>query len=377
MKQVRIGTIGGAGWIGQVHAATFQNVQRIFEEDNGIPVFQIVSDVDEAKVKQVQAKFNYKSYTTNWKEVVTHPEVDLVDIATPNHLHYEMAKLALENGKHVFCEKPLTLSAKQSAELARIAQEKGVVNYVAFNNLMNPANQHVAHLVQTGALGKITRVTGTYDQDMLLDEALPIAWRHLNKFAGSGALGDLCSHLLSVLQMILGDMDQVNGIQSIVIPERPKSAGSSETVQVENDDIVQFLARYQNGAIASIGSSRIATGRKNYFQYEIQGTEGTVYYDLERLNEIHLYLKADEGENMGFRKVLLNPHHGEFGAFQPAAGIAIGFNDMKIIEAHQLLGALVRGESYLSDFAFGAKIDAIDQAVLRSITSKSWEKIEK
>lgn len=376
MKQVRIGTIGGAGWIGQVHATSMQNVQRIYEEDTNIPIFEIISDVDEEKLKIVQKKFGYKRYTTNWQDVVSDPDVDLVDIATPNNMHYEMAKAALENGKHVFCEKPLTLSAKQSKELAELAQQKGLINYVAFNNLMNPANQYVKELIETGELGKIMKIEATYDQDMLLDPSLPITWRHINKYAGSGALGDLTSHLLSISQMILGDIESVNGMSSVIIPERPVKAGSSEKAKVENEDIITFMAKYKNGAIGVMGSSRVATGRKNYMSYEIQGTEGTVSYNLERMCEVNVYFKADEGRDMGFRTVLLNPYHKGYSAFQPAGGIAIAFNDMKIIEAHTLLSALVRDENYISNFTFGAKVDAVVSAVLKSVDSKQWEEVQ-
>src|SRR5699024_10894433 len=235
------------------------------------------------KLETVQKRFGFKEISTDWNDVVTHPEVDIVDIATPNAMHYEMAKAALENNKHVFCDKPLTLSTEQSEELAELAAKKGKVNYVAFNNLFNPANQYVKDLVQSGKLGDIVRVTGTYDQDMLLDPDIPISWRHINKLTGSGALGDLGSHMISVLLMILGDVDEVIGTSETVIKERPKVIDSHEKQQVENEDIIQTLLRFDNGAIGSIGSSRIATGRKNYFAYEIQGTEGTVYYDLERL----------------------------------------------------------------------------------------------
>ncbi|MDQ0204159.1 Gfo/Idh/MocA family protein [Pectinatus haikarae] len=375
MKQIRIGTIGGAGWIGQVHATSMQNVQRIYEEDTGIPVFEIVSDVNEEKLKTVQKKFGYKRYTADWRNLVSDPDVDLVDIATPNSMHYEMARTALENGKHVFCEKPLTLSWEQSEQLSALAQEKGVVNYVAFNNLMNPANQYVKELVQTGKLGKIVRVEGTYDQDMLLDPNIPITWRHINKFAGSGALGDLASHLLSVLQMILGNIREVNGVSSTVIPERPVKTDSCEKARVENEDVIGFMVRYENGAIGTVGASRVATGRKNYFAYEIQGTEGSVVYNLERMCEVNVYFKKDEGRDMGFRNVLLNPYHEGYSAFQPAPGIAIAFNDMKIIEAHTLLSALTRGTDYISNFAFGAKVDAVIAAVLRSVNSRQWEKV--
>ena len=141
----------------------------------------------------------------------------------------------------------------------------------------------VRELVQSGALGKIMRFTGTYDQDQLLDESLPITWRHINKLAGCGALGDLGSHLLSISRFIMGDITKVNAVATTVFPKHPKSAGSDEMVDVENEDIMTFMAEYANGAIGQIACSRVATGRKNYLTYEIRGTMGSVRYDLERM----------------------------------------------------------------------------------------------
>lgn len=374
MKEIHIGLIG-AGWMGNAHTRAFHNARMIFGDD--MPVFEIISDVNELQVKEAAKNMGYKRWTTDWKKVVADPDVDLVDIATPNSMHFEMAKAALEHGKHIFCEKPLSLSAEESKILADMAKAKGVVNYCGFSNVMNPANQYVKDLVQLGKLGRIMRVHATYDQDMLLDSSIPIAWRHINKLAGSGALGDLCSHLLSVFQMILGDIDEVIGIDSIVVNERPVKMGSSEMKQVENDDIISFLVKYKNGIIGDISSSRVATGRKNYFYYEIQGTEGTVMYDLERMGEVQVYFKADadvdKGRDCGFRTVLLNPEHKGFKYFQPAGGIAIAFDDMKTLQAHVLMQAM-HGKPYTCDFAMGAKVDAVIGAVLRSIKSRQWEK---
>ena len=373
MKQVRIGLIG-AGWMGRAHTTAFHSASMRCGDD--MPVFELVSDVNEQAVAAFAQEMGYRRYTTDWMEVVTDPDIDLVDVATPNSMHFEMAKAALENGKHVFCEKPLSLSAKQSRILADLAEQKGVVNYCGFSNIMNPANQYVAELVKSGKLGKIMRVHATYDQDMLLDPKLPLAWRHINKLAGSGALGDLCSHLLSVSQMILGDMEEVCAVQSIVIPERPVRAGSAEMGKVENDDVISFLVRYKNGAIGDFSSSRVATGRKNYFYYEIQGTEGTVVYDLERMCEVQVYFKSDadvdNGRDCGFRTVLLNPEHGGFRYFQPAGGIAIAFDDMKTLQSHALMQAM-HGDEYLCDFRMGAKVDGVIDAVLRSVKSRQWE----
>lgn len=374
MKEIHIGLIG-AGWMGKAHTTAFHNAKMIFGDD--MPVFEMVSDVNEEQVKNFAQKMGYKRYTTNWMNIITDPMIDLVDIATPNCMHFEMAKAALEHGKHIFCEKPLSLSAEQSRILANMAKEKNVVNYCGFSNIMNPANQYVKELIQSGKLGKIMRVHATYDQDMLLDPEIPIAWRHINKFAGSGALGDLCSHLLSVFQMILGDIDEVIGVDSIVIPERPIKAGLKELQKVENDDIMTFLIKYKNGIIGDISSSRVATGRKNYFYYEIQGTEGTVVYNLERMCEVQVYFKADadrdNGRDCGFRTVLLNPEHEGFKYFQPAGGIAIAFDDMKTLQAHTLMQAL-HGKDYICNFEMGAKVDGIINAVLKSIKSRKWEK---
>jgi len=374
MNQVRIGLIG-AGWMGKAHTVAFHNANMIFGDD--MPIFEMVSDVNEEQVAKFAHSMGYRRYTTDWKKLVEDPDIDLVDIATPNCAHYEMAKAVLEQGKHVFCEKPLSLSAEQSRELADLAKAKGVVNYCGFSNIMNPANQYVKELVQTGKLGKIMRVHATYDQDMLLDPSIPLAWRHKKALAGSGALGDLCSHLLSVSQMILGDMSEVFGLQSIVIPERPLKQGASEMGKVENDDIITFLVKYENGAIGDFSSSRVATGRKNYFYYEIQGTEGTVVYNLERMCEVQVYFKADavkdNGRDCGFRTVLLNPEHEGFKWFQPAGGIAIAFDDMKTLQARALTNAM-KGKEYTCDFEMGAKVDGVIDAVLRSIKSGHWEK---
>ena len=373
MKEIRIGLIG-AGWMGRAHTTAFHSARMRCGDD--VPVFELVSDVSEQAVAAFAQEMGYRRYTTDWMDVVTDPAIDLVDVATPNCMHFEMAKAALENGKHVFCEKPLSLTAEQSRILADLAEQKGVVNYCGFSNVMNPANQYVAELVKSGRLGKIMRVHATYDQDMLLDSAIPLAWRHINKLAGSGALGDLCSHLLSVSQMIVGDMEEVCAVQSIVISERPISAGSSEMGKVENDDLITFLVKYKNGAIGDFSSSRVATGRKNYFYYEIQGTEGTVVYDLERMCEVQVYFKSDadkdNGRDCGFRTVLLNPEHAGFQYFQPAAGIAIAFDDMKILQAHALMQAM-HGGSYICDFRMGAKVDGVIDAVLRSVKSRQWE----
>lgn len=371
MNEIRIGLIG-AGWMGRAHTQAFKNMTSYFGEAAGRPVFAVVSDADEAAAEFACRQLGYARSEREWIDVVRHPDVDLVDIATPNAFHYEAVRAALEHGKHVYCEKPLTISEAQSGELAALAREKGVVNYVGYNNVMNPANAYIKTLIDSGKLGQVIRFAGTYDQDGLLDPQLPITWRHMNRYAGCGALGDLGSHLLSVSQYLLGDIAGVNALSRTVIAERPISAGADQRAAVENDDIISALIRYANGAVGTMAASRVAAGRKNYLAYEIQGTLGTVSYDLERMNEVRVYFAADDEADRGFRQVLLSPRHRGYGAFQPAPGIAIGYNDLKILEARELFSAIVQGSAYTCDFAFAWKIDRTTEAILQSARDRTW-----
>ena len=374
MKEIRIGLVG-AGWMGKAHSSAMLDEQMLFGPDFGVPRFEMVADSNEESAKIAQHKIGFKRMTLDWHELVKDPDIDLVDIATPNAFHYEVAKAALENGKNVYCEKPLSISAAESKELSELAAKKGVINYVGFNNTMNPANAYVRELVQSGRLGRIMRFIGSYDQDQLLDESLPITWRHINKLAGCGALGDLGSHLLSVSQFIMGDIKAVNAMKTTVFPKRPKAKGSSELVDVENEDIITFMTEYANGAVGTISSSRVATGRKNYLAYEIQGTQGSVTYDLERMGEVNVYFQSDNEADRGFRKVFLNPKHKGYAAFQPAGGISIAYNDMKILEAHELFSAITQGTPYACNFEFGYKIDRTVAAVLESAEKRAWTSV--
>lgn len=375
MKEIRIGLVG-SGWMGKAHSSALKDAEMLFGPEYGVAVYEIVADSNEAAAKSAQEKIGFKRMTTDWNDVVTDPNVDLVDIATPNAFHYVVAKAALENGKNVYCEKPLSISAEESKELAELTAKKGVINYCGYNNVMNPANAYVKDLIESGALGKIMRFTGTYDQDQLLDESLPLAWRHKKALAGAGAMGDLGCHLMSISQYLMGDVKNVNALSTIVFPKRPVAAGSTEMGDVENDDIMQFMAEYANGAIGQISCSRVATGRKNYLMYEIQGTKGTVRYDLERMGEVQVYFHGDNERDRGFRTVMLNPKMKGYSAFQPAAGISIAYNDMKILEVHELFSALTKGTPYTCNFEFAYKIDRTVAAVLESADKRAWVSVD-
>jgi len=373
MIDIRIGLIG-AGFMGKAHAAAFKNVPLIFGNEPGRPILEIIADVDELAVAKRAAEFDFARWTTNWRAVIEDPQVDIVDITTPNHLHAEMAIAAAEAGKHIYCEKPLANTSADAARIVVAVEKAGVTSIVGFNYLKNPAQAFARQLLQAGELGEITLFRGTFDQDFLANPDIPFSWRLDKTLAGTGALGDLGSHTIGFAHFLVGEIVEVCGLSTTKIKERTlSSAGSgyaaaagsgAEKRLVENEDIMEFLIRFENGAIGTIGTSRIGMGRKLGLAYEIQGTKGSLFFTQERMNEIQLYRHTDPDREKGYKKVYIGPEHPGYGAFFGLAGIGLGYNDQKIIEAHDLITAVALGQPVQPDvrFAYGVNkvIDAVD-----------------
>src|SRR5215216_7969166 len=287
MKDIRIGLIG-AGFMGKAHAMAFKNVPLVFGNEPGQPILEIIADVDEQAVAKRAAEFGFARWTTNWREVIEDPQVDIVDITTPNHLHAEMAIAAAEAGKHVYCEKPRANTSEDAARIVAAVEKAGVTSIVGFNYLKNPAQAFARQLIESGELGEITLFRGTFDQDFLANPSVPFSWRLDHSLAGTGALGDLGSHTIAFAHFLVGDIVEVCGLRATKIKERAVPAGGSgyaataqsggEKRAVENEDIMEFLIRFDNGAIGTIGTSRVGMGRKLGLGYEIQGTKGSLSY---------------------------------------------------------------------------------------------------
>lgn len=368
MKQVKVG-LAGIGGIGMVHAISQQYAKVVYGDRFGEIVSEMVADVNVKRAKAVGGSMGFKKVSADWQDIVNNDEIDLVDICTPNNLHYEVAKAALLKGKHVYCEKPLSLSVEQAEELVALAKEKGVVNYVGFNNVLNPSIIYIKELIESGQLGDILRFTGTYDQDLLLDPEMPITWRQNKELAGSGALGDLCSHLLSAAQIMLGDISSVMGMTKICIEERYTDNSKTEKAPVTNDDICQFMVQFANGTVGSIGTSRVGAGKSANFEFEIQGTKGAVRLAGDEWNTVHVYFCGDEVKNRGWRTVKIGSNHtGVVGT-----GVqCMSYLDLKVGEFRKVMSAITTGEAYTSDFAFGLKISKVIDAVLKSAETRQW-----
>ena len=384
MKDIHIGLIGTGG-MGKAHATAFKNVPLVFGNEPGRPVLEIVADVDANALKKWAGEFGIAHWTTNWREIIEDPGVDLVDITTPNHLHAEMAIAAAQAGKHIYCEKPLATTSADAGRIVAAVEKSGVISIVGFNYLKNPAQAFARQLIESGELGEITLFRGTFDQDFLANPDVPFSWRLDRALAGTGALGDLGSHTIAFARFLVGDIVEVCGLNATKIKERVMPAGGSgyaatarsgaEKRVVENEDIAEFLIRFDNGAIGTIGTSRIGMGRKLGLGYEIQGTKGSLFYTQERMNEIKLYRDTDPDGEKGYKTVYIGPEHPGYKAFFGLAGIGLGYNDQKIIEAHDLITAIALDQPVQPDVRFAYEVNKVIDAADLSCQEHRWVQV--
>jgi predicted dehydrogenase len=384
LKDIRIGLIGTGG-MGKAHATAFTNVPLVFGNEPGRPVLEIVADIEAKALERWAAEFGFARWTTNWREIVEDPRVDVVDITTPNALHAEMAIAAARAGKHIYCEKPLATTSADAARIVAAVAKSGVISIVGFNYLKNPAQAFAKQLTDAGELGEITLFRGAFDQDFLANPDIPFSWRLDHAQAGTGALGDLGSHTIAFAQFLVGDIVEVCGLNATKIKERiVPAAGSGYAAMaqsgaarraVENEDIMEFLIHFENGAIGTIGTSRIGMGRKLGLVYEIHGTKGSLFYTQERMNEIQLYRYTDPDREKGYKTIYIGPEHPGYKAFFGLAGIGLGYNDQKIIEAHDLITAVALGQSVQPDVRFAYQVNKVIDAVDVSCQEHRWVRV--
>jgi predicted dehydrogenase len=369
MAALRIGLIG-TGYIGRSHAIAFSAVGTVFEEVVP-PVLELVADVNETRAAAAQRALGFRRCTADWRALVADPGVDIVDVCTPNHLHREMVLSALLAGKHVYCEKPLALTAPEAEEMAALADRAGVTHLVGFNFPCNPMLQTLREMLAAGEIGELTGFRGRYLEDYLANPALPFSWRCERRLAGPGALADLGSHLINLGHVLVGDLGRVNASLHTVIRERTEPS-TGKPRRVENEDIAYALVEFANGVPGSFEISRVAAGYKHGLGLRIFGTRGSIAYDQERFNELRVYRNDDPAGRRGFRTILAGPEHTDYRPFCPAPGHGLGINDLKVIETRNLLRAVAAGERAQPDFHEGARVQYVMDMFERSSAQGSW-----
>ena len=384
MSELRIGLIG-SGFMGQAHADAYRRAALLYPHLPR-PVLAMLADRDEPTAARAKSRFGFARSTGDWRRLVEDPDIDVVDITSPNNLHHEMALAALAAGKHVYCEKPLAVTVAEAEAMAAAAKKSGKVTMVAFNNVKTPAAMYAKRLIDEGAIGKPIRFRGWFDQGFYSDPDLPWSWRCSRKEAGSGALGDLGSHTISVAQYLVGDFDRVIASEQTLFDTRPvaaagegysaKAGKEAERRKVENEDQMQSLVRFTSGAAGTIEASRVAVGKVLGIQWEVSGTEGTVINDGDRFNELKVARLSEAKDDRGFKTLLVGSQIPQFRAFLPFdyGGGGLGYFDVKVIEVHDLLAGIVAGKGY-PDFAFGLDNQRVVSAMVDSAASGQWTNV--
>ncbi len=336
----------------------WNNVATVF--GGARPRLEILCDADEEGARQFARQSGFARATTDWRTALGDPQVDIVSITTPNGLHREMAEAALEAGKHVWLEKPMALTLADARSMAAIAAARpGLQTMLGYNYLRSPAFQAARNLVAGGNIGTPLAFRGVYDEDYSADPDLPWSWRMTHEAGGLGALGDLGCHLVSQMLALMGPVAEVTAMTQIAVTERPSPEGMRP---VENEDSALALLRFASGAQGSFATSRVARGRKCRLQWEVHGTEGTIVFDQENMNELWVHRKGDAG----FSRHLTGPEQPDFAAFCPAPGHNFGFNEQKVVEARDLLMAIAGEQNTGPDFAQGYEIERIIHAMAAS-----------
>ncbi len=363
---LRIGLIG-AGFMGKAHAIGFATARTAFDLPMDIEL-RTVADITEEAAAAAAGKFGFARWTGDWRTMVRDPEIDLIDITAPNALHREMALAAIAAGKHVYCEKPLATNVPDAREMADAAEARGVKTQVGFNYLCNPVLRLAKEMIAAGELGRIRSYRGLHCEDYMADPGSPFGFRHEPE--GGGALADIGSHALATAEFLLGPVAEVMGDCATVIAERPDGRGGRRRVEV--DDIARAFLRFESGATGSVEASWVATGRKMQHDFEVYGSEGSLAFSQERLNELRFYSAADAPGRRGFRRIEAAPEHPPYGNFCVAPGHQIGFNDLKAIEVAGFVDALAGLGPEPFGFRGGLRIQTLVEAIRRSSAERRW-----
>ncbi|MFP5367410.1 MAG: Gfo/Idh/MocA family protein [Actinomycetes bacterium] len=386
MTTLRVAMIG-YGFMGAAHSQGWRTAPRVFDLPAEPEMAVIVGRNAEA-VAAAAHKWGWAEAATDWREVITRDDIDVVDIVTPGDSHAEIAIAALEAGKHVLCEKPLAntvAEAEAMAEAAERAAARGVRAMVGFTYRRVPAVTFLRDLIAEGALGTINQVRASYRQDWLVDPEMPLAWRLRKEHAGSGALGDIGAHAIDLAQFVTGlNLEKVSGTIGTIVRERPlldsgsglSGRAGSGYGQVTVDDIAIFTGRFESGALASFEASRFATGRKNALRLEVNGSRGSLAFDFEDMNLLHFYDATEPAATAGFRRIVVTePEHPYVAAWWPA-GHLLGYEHGFVHQVKDLVEGIVGGTDPHPTFADGLKVQRVLDAVERSSENDSaWTRV--
>ncbi|MEM3503589.1 MAG: Gfo/Idh/MocA family oxidoreductase [Candidatus Micrarchaeia archaeon] len=366
----------GYGSIAKAHVHAYRDIPVFFPKSNGEIKVKWIFGREKQRAENFAKTYGIEKYTTVVDDILKDDSVSIIDNVLPNKYHYELCIRAIEAGKNVICEKPLALNFKQAVEMYVRAEKQGIVHGVMFNYRFLPAIRLAKKIINEGMLGKIYHFRAVYLEDFALDPTSPLVWRYIKSEAGSGSLGDDGSHIVDMARYLVGEIKRVCGISKIYIKERPMPSNNSKKGYVETDDQFLALLEFENNVAGSLEASRVCAGRKNYQYIEINGSEGSLYWNLEKLNELYLYTVKD-GQYAGFKNIMVtDPLHPYIRNFWPPGSI-ISWADSFVIALYEYVNAVSQGKPFESNFYDGAANLAVLDAIQRSIEEKRWIEVER
>jgi predicted dehydrogenase len=377
----------GHAFMGAAHSQAWRVAPRFFDLPVR-PVMAVLCGRDPDRTGAAAARLGWAESVTDWKSVLDRDDVHVVDICTPGDTHAEIAVAALDAGKHVLCEKPMANSVAEAVAMAEAAERaalRGVRAMVGFSYRRVPALGLARDLVAQGRLGRVHHVRAVYLQDWIVDPAAPLSWRLDKSKAGSGALGDIGAHVVDAAQFILGDtISEVSGTLETFVSQRPVASAHSglsgtavagQTGQVTVDDAALFLARFTSGALGSFEATRFANGRKNALRIEINGSAGSLAFDLEDMNVLEFFDGTEDSAVAGFRRIMVTePEHPYVAAWWPA-GHGLGYEHAFTHQAVDFVRAVAAGTGPAPSFADGLQVQRVLAAVESSAASRTWQQV--
>lgn len=368
MREIGIGIIGG-GYMGKAHSVAMAAVGAVF--NTGLrPRLEMICATTDETAETYRAAYGFARATADWRVLVADPRIEAVIIASPQDTHRAIAEAAFAQGKPVFCEKPLGQDLADSRAMVAAAQASGCVNMVGFNYIRTPASQFARALIARGEIGQITWFRGEHTEDFDADGARPATWRNFG--AANGTMGDLAPHMINAALALVGPIARLSADMATVHPNRPGTAG-----RLANDDIGQFICRFDNGAMGHLHFSRVSSGRKMGYAYEVTGTKGAIRFDQEDQNALFLYRADDPADIRGFRKILTGPLHPDYEPFCQGPGHGTGYQDQIIIEARDFLRAIETQTTLWPSFQDGMEVNRIVDAAHRSAKTGAWVTLQR
>ena len=365
----------GHRFMGRAHSNGWLQAPRFFEL-NARPILKVACGRDEDATQAFAENWGWQETESDWQKVVARDDIDIIDIATPTHLHHDMAIAAAQNGKHIFCEKPFCLDTTQAESMLEAADKAGIVHYLNHNYRRCPAIRLAKKLIDEGKLGRLYHWRGTYQQDWLADPQTPMRWQLRHEFAGGGPHIDLGSHSVDLARYLMGEIATVSCLKANFVPERPDPDGNG-TGEVNVDDASLMNVEFESGAVGSFECTRYASGRKNHNQFEINGSEGSIIFDLEKMNELQFFSRSGPSTEQGFRTILAtDPEHDYVGNWWPPGHI-IGYEHAFVHAAADFINA-VSGDGTISpDFTDGLRCMQVLDAASRSAENGRREPVSR